>query len=508
MREGLLGIDIGTSGCKTIIIETSGKIITSATYVYEGVQRPYPNWSEQDPELWVKGACETIKEVLAKAEDVKILAIGLSGQMHGLTPLDENFQVLRPAILWNDQRNKEEVEWITKQAGGEKTLVELINNRMLVGYTAGKIIWLKNHEPDVYKKMRYALNPKDYLRYRLTGAIATEVSDASGTGLFDVKARKWSLTLIEKIGIDAAILPPSYESQEVISEVSQKGAQQFSLPSGIPVIGGGGDSVIQTFGSGIAKPGELQTTIGTAGILASALNKPVDNTSGTIQIFCNIAQDRWHAMGVTLNAGSIMSWFRRHITGFNNAPIEFSEITRLAEESPPGANGLLFLPFLHGERSPYSDPNARGAFVGLSAQHTFSDIARSILEGVMHTFYDMNTLLKQMNIHGALIKASGGGARSELWRQMQADFFECEVVTTDGAAEGGAYAAALLAGVGIKVWNTIDEAAAVIKNLTYQQPNKKNTKIYHQQYDIYKTLYGTLKEVNMRLSEFILVENQ
>ncbi|MFV0383512.1 xylulokinase [Paracoccus sp. (in: a-proteobacteria)] len=489
--QALLGIDIGTSGCKALLIDTQGAVIAADTATYP-LSQPRPGWTEQDPALWVDGARQAVAAALARAPQVELLAIGLSGQMHGLTPLDRDGQVLRPAILWNDQRNAAECAELTRMAGGLDGLLAATNNRMLVGYTGGKILWMRRHEPDLFARMTVMLNPKDYLRLRLTGEIATEVSDASGTGLFDVRGRRWATALAERVGIDPALLPPVHESHVVSGRISQAGAGLFGLPKGVPVVGGGGDSVIQTIGSGVIAPGDLQTTIGTAGILAAALDTPRDNPDGRLQVFCNVAPDKWHCMGVSLNAGGAMGWFRDTVCAGQGAAMAFDQITAEAATSPPGARGLLFLPYLNGERCPHPDPQARGAFVGLTARHTRADMARAVMEGVVHAFADMHTLMQPMGISGKVIKASGGGARSQLWRQIQADMFGCDVVTTEGAAEGAAFGAALVAGVGVGVWSDAPAAAAVCRDLTRDRADPSNAQVYGRAGCIYRELYPAL----------------
>lgn len=492
MASALLGIDIGTSGCKALLISVDGDVLASSTATY-GLSQPRTGWTEQDPALWIEGARKSVASVMQQAPDVELLCIGLSGQMHGLTPLDADKNILRPAILWNDQRNSAEVEEITEKAGGLEALISITGNRMLVGYTGGKILWMKNHEPELFAKLRYVLNPKDYLRYVLTGELATEVSDASGTGLFNVYQREWATELIEKLGINPAILPVCHESHVISGRISASGSAAFGLPAGIPVVGGGGDSVIQTIGSGVIEPGELQTTIGTAGILAAALNAPTPSADGRIQMFCNVAPDKWHAMGVSLNAGGAMGWFRSVLSqAGHKSDLSFDDIVKAAEVSKAGASGLLFLPYLNGERCPHPDPSARGALVGLTARHGFGDIGRSVMEGVTHAFYDMHALMSSMGIEGRVIKASGGGARSPLWRQMQADLFNCDVVTTEGAAEGGAFGAALVAGVGAGIWKDATEAARIIRELTRQQPDSVDGDIYRKAHRIYRDLYPAM----------------
>ncbi|MHC5655209.1 xylulokinase [Stappia sp. ICDLI1TA098] len=493
MGEALLGIDIGTSACKALLIGRDGGVIAADTAAYP-FDQPRPGWTEQDPALWVEGARKAVAGALAAAPGTTVLAVGLSGQMHGLTPLDGERKVLRKAILWNDQRNGAECEEITQAAGGLEALLAATGNRMLVGYTGGKILWMKRHEPDLFARLRHVLNPKDYLRLVLTGEIATEVSDASGTGLFDTRRRRWATGLIETLGIDPAILPPCHESHVVSGRVSRSGAELFGLPAGTPVVGGGGDSVIQTIGSGVIAPGELQTTIGTAGILAAALDAPIDSGDGRIQVFCNVSPATWHAMGVSLNAGGAMSWFREVLRGWGNEAFDFEEIVARAETAPPGARGLLFLPYLNGERCPHPDPAARGALVGLTARHGAGDLARAVMEGVVHAFYDMHGLMRAMGIPGHLVKASGGGARSLLWRQMQADLFGCDVVTCEGAAEGAAFGAALVAGVGAGVWPDATAAAATLRELARETPDPGATAIYRRAHDIYQALYPALHD--------------
>ena len=496
--QALLGIDIGTSGCKALLIGIDGAVIAADTATYP-LSQPHPGWTEQDPELWIEGARKAVAGALAKAPCVEILCVGLSGQMHGLTPLDADHRVLRPAILWNDQRNGAECAALTEAAGGLEGLLAATNNRMLVGYTGGKMLWMRNHEPELFACMALMLNPKDYLRLRLTGEVASEVSDASGTGLFDVRRRQWATGLIEMAGIDPALLPPVHESQAITGRSSATGAALFGLPQGLPVAGGGGDSVIQTIGSGVIAPGELQTTIGTAGILAAALDAPQDNPDGKLQVFCNVAADKWHCMGVSLNAGGAMGWFRDTLC----AGLPFEQLVAEAVESPAGARGLLFLPYLNGERCPHPDPSARGAFIGLTARHRRADVARALMEGVVHAFADMHALMRPMGIDGRIIKASGGGARSALWRQIQADMFACDVVTTEGAAEGAAFGAALVAGLAVGVWPDAAAAARSCRALTREMPDPAAARVHARAHEIYCALYPALNDSFAALGDAI-----
>ncbi|RUT33172.1 xylulokinase [Arsenicitalea aurantiaca] len=504
-RTALLGVDIGTSSCKALLLDAEGTVLASETVAYP-VSTPRPFWSEQDPQSWIEGARKAIAGLRAKAPGIEILAIGLSGQMHGLTPLDDALEVIRPAILWNDQRNAAECAEITAAIGGEAAMLAATNNRMLIGYTGGKIAWMRAHEPENFARLRHCLNPKDYLRYRMTGTLATEVSDASGTGMFDVAARKWSDAVIEAVGIDRAALPDCAESHIVTGHVGAEAAALFGLAEGIPVVGGGGDAVVQTLGSGVIDPGDLQTTIGTAGILASSLDRAAPNPEGRLQVFCNVAPDRWHCMGVSLNAGGALSWFRTLAANLGHAEggaaeLDFAALVEKAARSPAGARGLLFLPYLNGERCPHPDPEARGGFVGLTWRHRDADLVRALLEGVVLSLRDIHALMEQMGIARNRIRASGGGARSALWRQIQADMFGCEVATTEGASEGGAYGAALVAGIGIGVWPDAASAAAVCRPATRDLPDPSLLPVYDKLFGLYQGLYPALETTFAGLSD-------
>lgn len=492
MRQAVLGIDIGTSGCKALLLATDGALIGSETATYDLAQ-PRPGWTEQDPALWIEGARASVGRLVPAHKDVEIIGIGLSGQMHGLTPLDENDRVLRPALLWNDQRNGAECAEMTEKAGGEDALRGFTNNRMLIGYTGGKVAWMRNHEAELFGRMKHVLNPKDYLRLVLTGEKATEVSDASGTGLFDIRAREWSLPLMERLDIDPGLFPACHESPEITGRVSRSGAELFGLPEGVPVVGGGGDSVIQTIGSGVIAPGDVQTTIGTAGIVASALDTPIDNPESRLQVFCNIAPGKWHAMGVSLNAGFAMSWYQRLLRGISGRENwSYDDVVACAAESVAGSRGLVFLPYLNGERAPHSDPDARGAFVGLTGMHAAPEMSRAVMEGVTFALFDIFTVMQQAGIDARVVKASGGGARSTLWRQMQADLFGCDVVTTEGAAEGAAFGAALVAGLGVGVFESAEQAASLCKPLTREAPGHADAKTLRRSFEVYQALYPAL----------------
>lgn len=483
-----MGIDIGTSGCKALVLSETGEILATDTVTYD-FERPQFGWTQQDPLVWISGARASVANVLQEVPAERITAVGLTGQMHGFTPVDREGHVVRPAILWNDQRNAAEAADIVALAGGRDALLALTNNDMLTGYTAGKILWMQRHEPKLFDKVAHAFNPKDYLRYVLTGEIATEVSDASGTGLFDVRRREWSSDLLAKLPFDADLLPECHESDVVSGQVSRSGGELFGLRPGTPVIGGGGDSVIQTLGTSVARPGALQTTIGTGGIIAAALTTPADNPEGRLQVFCNVAPDLWHCMGVSLNAGASLSWLARLLDRGG----DYAALVKRAAQVPAGSEGLIFLPYLNGERCPHPDATARGAFVGLTGRHDAGHMTRAVMEGIVFAFYDIYQLMNGMGIEKTLIKASGGGARSELWCQMQADLFGCPVVTTHGAAEGGAFGAALLTGVSQGAWLDVAEAAQVCQDLSEQGPDGRTGDVYRKAYDVYSALYPALR---------------
>ncbi len=500
----IIGIDIGTTGCKSIMVDANGQLICSATEEYP-LYTPNPGWAEQNPGDWwdatVKTLQRIIKESAVPTEEIK--GIGLSGQMHGLVPLDKDGEVVRPAFLWNDQRTEKQCREIIAAAGGEKELLKYTNNSMLPGYTGGKILWLMQEEPGNFKKSKIFLNPKDYIRYKLTGKFATEVSDASGTGLFDVENRRWSEELLEILKIPKKLLPQCYESPEVTGYVTVEVSTLAGLKENTPVVGGGGDSVVQTTGTGLINEGILGLTLGTAGIVAMGLERFKFNSTGKLQIFCNNAPNKWHIMGVTLAAGGSFHWFKNNLCKHEIRVAEktgqsvFEIINKSIEkQTEPGSKNLVFLPYLIGERCPYPDPNAKGVFVGLTLRHTHADMARSVMEGVGFSLKQVYDLIIDMDRNLAVneIRTSGGGSSSLLWRQIIADIFQLPVKTVSGSKEGGAYGAALVAGTGCGIWSSMEEATKVLKVETELLPDKKNKGIYTQLYGVYAKLYNNLKE--------------
>lgn len=489
--SAILGIDIGTSSCKALLLDTDARVRATAVADYP-VSQPQPGWSEQDPQDWVKGAGTAIKAALEAAGHPRIEGIGLSGQMHGLVALDNQSAVIRPAILWNDQRNAAECATFIETMGGLDALLAETRNTMLTGYTGGKIAWLKAHEPAAFARLAQVLNPKDYLRFRLTGEIATEGSDASGTGLFDVARGRWSERAANAVGIDLSVLPTCVASTDRTGTVSEDAAQTFGVAAGTPVFGGGGDAVIQTLGSGVFAPGDLQVTIGTAGVVAGLADAPLDNSQGHLQVFRNVLPGQWHTMGVSLNAGGAFAWFAdlcRGLTGSSQSGPDFATLVELAAGSPAGARGAFFLPYLNGERCPHPDPSARGGFVGLTTGHGAADVARSVLEGVVFSLAEIAGLMADEGVRSDRVLASGGGTRSPLWCQIIADVFDAEVLTDESAAHGGALGAAIVAGLGHGLWTSPEAAYPPAEDLRRYQPDPSREATYRQAFATFRRLY-------------------
>lgn len=495
----LLGIDIGTSGTKTVLFDETGRTISSALEEYP-LYQPEIGWAEQDPEDWWKASCASIRKVLAKSgvkpEDIS--GIGLSGQMHGMVLLGADGNVLRRSIIWCDQRTTAECEQITSIIGA-KRLIEITANPALVGFTASKIMWVKNNEPAIYEKIKKILLPKDYVRYRLTGEFATEVSDASGMQLMDIPGRCWSDEVLSKLEIDKEWLGDLYESQVVSGYVSQAAAAETGLKAGTPVVGGAGDQAAGAVGNGIVKPGVVSSTIGTSGVVFAYLDKISIDPLGRVQTFCHAVPNTWHVMGVTQAAGFSLKWFRDNLCSEEMAVAARMDkdpyvlMDQEAEKVRPGSNGLIYLPYLIGERTPHLDADARGVFFGLSTVHRKSDMIRAVMEGVVYSLKDCLSIISDMGVDASEVRASGGGGKSRLWKQMQADIFGIPITTTN-SSEGPALGVALLAGVGTGVYKDVAEACdTAIKATDVQQPNAGNTQIYSKFYDLYCQLYRSLK---------------
>ncbi len=496
----LIGVDIGTSGCKTIIMDDEGKVLEKAFHDYPLYVEKH-GWFEQQPQDWWLAVVSTIRKVVGADASYpsRVAAVGLTGQMHGLVPMDKEGNVIRKAILWNDQRTQEQCDYIHQKAGGLQNLLKITNNPMLTGYTGGKIIWLREYEIENYQKLHKFLNPKDYIRFMMSGDYATEVSDASGTGLFDVKNRKWSEQLFELLNIPLDLAPKVYESTQVTGKLSKEAADATGLIAGTPIVGGGGDAVIQTLGSGVITSQDLMTTIGTAGVISTALENFVQNPDGRLQIFCNVISDTWHIMGVTLSGGSSLKWFRdrlgrtEKIVADNLKIDEYEILSEMAKKTEPGSGGLIFLPYLGGERCPYPDPNLKAGFIGLSYNTTKSEMVRSVMEGVIFSLYDAHTIFEELGMDFRRVSTSGGGAQSSFWKQVHADIFQKDVVTLNGSREGAAYGAAMVAAVGIGVWNSFEQGVDLMKVETLTEPNKEYAAGYKKLYGVYHSLHDALK---------------
>ncbi len=494
-----LGIDVGTTGSKSLLITEKGQVTASATVEYP-MYTPQPQWAEQNPQDWWQATVESIRKVLTTSQvpPDQIMGVGLTGQMHGLVLLNKEGAVLRPCIMWNDQRTGPQCAWITERVGPQRVL-QLTGNPVLPGFTAPKIIWVREHEPEIYEQVAKVLLPKDYIRYRLTGEFATEVSDASGTSLFDVGRRRWSQDMLEALDIPAEWLPECYESPVVSGCVSQAVAEVTGLKAGTPVVGGGGDQAAQAVGSGIIETGLISVTVGTSGVVFASTDEFVIEPEGRLHAFCHAVPDKWHLMGVMLSAGGSFRWFRDTLgqteqemaSLLGQDPYEL--LTAEAARAPAGCEGLLFLPYLTGERTPYPDPNARGVFMGLTLRHGKGHLVRAVLEGVAYGLRDSLELMKDLGTEIRQVRASGGGARSELWRQILADVFDSELVVIN-VTEGAAYGAALLAGVGAGVYKDVAEACRqTIEVVQRTEPVPENTALYRELYPVYRALYSALK---------------
>ncbi len=492
----LLGLDIGTTGAKAVLIDGDGEVLASATSEYP-LSTPKPLWSEQDPEDWWQGTIKAIYQVTQTAgiDPLAISGVGLSGQMHGLVLLDEKGKVLRPAILWNDQRTGAQCEAITEAVGFAK-LLDQTGNPVLPGFTAPKITWVRENEPDVYNQVSYFLLPKDYVRYRLTGELATDVSDASGTSLFDVKARTWSTEMFHALEIPTSWAPPCFESQEAVGNVIPAAADT-GLAVGTVVVGGAGDQAAQAIGTGLAQEGLVSATLGTSGVVFAPTEKPLIDSKGRLHSFCHGIPGMWHVMGVMLSAAGSLRWFR-DVIGSNAESYE--QLIAEAKEAPAGCEGLIFLPYLSGERTPHPDPNARGAFVGLTLRHDRSHMIRSVLEGVAFGLCDSMDLIREQGILPGQVRVSGGGAKSELWLQILADTFGVEVATMN-LSEGAALGAAILAGVGTAVFDSvIDACEKAIKVESVVLPKEENAAMYKERHEQYRQLYPALSPTFQSLS--------
>lgn len=492
-----LGIDVSTTATKALIADDSGAVIAVAATEYP-FDTPRPFWSEQDPEFWWDGTSRSIRQVLEAAgiDASEIAAVGLTGQMHGLVLLDEDGRVLRPAILWNDQRTATECDEIRERLPREE-LISITGNDALTGFTAPKILWVKKHEPEIFDRARHVLLPKDYIRLRLTGDYATDKAGAAGTLLMNVRQRDWSNRVLKRLGIPTEWMPKTHEGPTVTGAISTAGSEATGLAAGTPVVAGGGDQSAQAVGVGAVRKGIVALTLGTSGVVFATVDEPFIEPQGRLHSFCHAVPHRWHLMGVMLSAAGSLRWYRDIL-----APdMSFEDLVAGAEEIPPGAEGLLFLPYLTGERTPHADPNARGAFVGLTLRHNRDHMTRAVLEGVAFGLRDSFELMRRAGLKSVdQVRVSGGGGRSALWRSILAAVLNTELVTVN-TSEGAAFGAALLAGVGAEHWGSVEEACDATIRVTGTTPvDAVLAEAYKKPYEQYTHLYPALRDTFDELS--------
>jgi len=492
----LLGVDIGTTGSKAVLIDDVGGVRAEATTEYP-MFTPRPGWAEQNPEDWWQATVTSIRRVLAGTKGEGVVGIGLTGQMHGLVLLGVRGEALRPCIMWNDQRTAEQCAEITRRVGRER-LIQITGKPALTGFTAGKTLWVREHEPGVYARAAHVLLPKDYVRYRLTGALLSDVANASGTNLLDTGRRQWSEEMLRALEVPRTWMPDVYESPVASAKVSQEAARITGLAEGTRVAAGAGDQAAQSIGTGIASEGIVSVTIGTSGVVFAATGKYVTDRTGGLHAYCHANPGTWHLMGVTLAAGGSLRWFRDTLADTEREQAAasgrdaYEVIDEAAGRVRAGSEGLLFLPYLSGERTPHADPDARGVFFGLSLRHTRAHMARAVLEGVAYSLKDGLELLCALGVSCGRIRVSGGGARSALWRQVMADVFNADVVEVN-VTQGAAYGAALLAGVGAGVFGSVREACdKTVRETGVTRPGVA-TEVYGDYYLRYRALYPALK---------------
>ncbi len=485
-----LGIDVGTGGTRAVLIDRAGQVLASFSSEHAHIRSEHIGWAEQDPEDWYRATREAIAGAMAAAEltGAEIEAAGLTGQMHGCVMLDANGAVLRPALIWCDQRTQPQCDWLTGKIGFSR-LIELTANPALPNFTLTKLLWVRDHQPEIFARIAHVLCPKDYVRFRLTGEYAIDMQEASGTLLLDVAHRRWSSEVAEAAGIPLSWLPRLFEGPEICARISSVGAGATGLAAGTPVAAGAGDQGAGAIGMGILAPGSVSATIGTSGVVFAATDAPIKDPLGRLHTFCHAAPNRWHVMGVTNGAGLSLRYFRDTFAPHST----YDELSALAGTAPPGSDGLLWAPYLFGERTPHLDPKARAAFLGITASHTQAHFIRAVLEGVAFSLRDTFTLFAELSIPVTSIRLGGGGARGPLWRQIQSDIYGQPVDLLE-AEEGGAFGAALLAGTGIGAWPTVEAACASTIRVAATIP-PRHPEVMDEAYQQYRLIYPALRTI-------------
>jgi xylulokinase len=485
-----LGLDVGTGGSRALLVDEQGQVKFGFTAAHEEMRMDRPLWAEQRPENWWDASQAAVRGVLAEAKitGTEVRGVGLTGQMHGLVMLDESDRVVRPALIWCDQRSQTQVDWIN-QAVGQADVVAFTANPVLTGFTLPKLLWVRDNEPQAFERVRKILLPKDYVRFCLTREYASDVSDASGTALFDVVMRRWSSNMISRLKLDSAILPRVVESSDLTGAVTAQAAAATGLAEGTPVVGGAGDQAASAVGNGIVQEGVASCTLGTSGVVFAHIERANYDPAGRVHTFCHAVKGKWHVMGVTQGAGLSLQWFRNQLASGTS----YDMLTAEAAKSPPGAQGLFWLPYLMGERTPHLDATARGGWIGVTARHQRADLIRAIVEGVSYSQKDCLEIIEGMRVPVEAVRVSGGGGQSAFWRQVLADVLG-KRVTVLQSQEGSAYGAALLAMVGTRAYGSVPEACkAAIREMSSVEPRTHESQIYARGYQVYRALYPTLR---------------
>lgn len=497
----LIGIDIGTSGAKSVLISEKGALLASDFQEYP-LSLPRAGWAEQDPEHWVQATLRSLRNLLlsSRVAEKDLAGLSLSGQMHGLVCLDGDGRVLRPAILWCDTRTTEECRLIEEKVGGRSKLIQLTSNPALEGFTLPKLIWVQRHQPEIFSRIRMVLLPKDYVRFRLTGELGMDMSDAAGTLMLDVKKRRWSKPLLAAVGISPAILPPLGESPDIAGKITASVAGETGLPEGLPVAFGGADNTCAAVGNGVISEGTVAVSIGTSGTVIAPTASPLRDKMGRAHTFNHSVPGLWYVMGVMQAAGLSLKWLRDNFSGLERAMAAesgtdaYSWMTAGAEKLPPGSEGLLWLPYLNGERTPHLDANARGVLFGVEARHTKAHVMRAVMEGVAFGLRDSLEIIRSLKIPVAEIRLTGGGGKSPVWQQILADVFGQAVVTIN-AEEGPAFGAAIIAGVGTGVYSDFGQAAGKLIKVTREiSPDPARSQAYERPYKLFGKLYADLRD--------------